>query len=455
VTSQPGDAVYEAAVGALFARRPEVMLPGLDRIRALSARLGDPQRAYPAVHITGTNGKTSIARMVTGVLEALGLLTGTYTSPHLHDVRERIRVGGRPVSPTAFVGRLDALAPHIAAVEAERGEMVTFFETLTALASACFAGAGVDVGVVEVGMGGRWDATNLVDGRVAVLGRVGLDHAELGSTVAEVAAEKAGIIKDGAAVVSAAQEPAAARVIARAAAAHGASILWEGRDFGLRSRRPTPDGQDLVLWAGEGAEATVHLPLHGAHQAANAACAFAAVVAHVPRAARDAEAVRTGFAAARSPGRLELFHRPGRAPVLLDGAHNPDGARALAAALRGEFPFRRRVVVLGVMGDKDVDGIVGEVLGAADAVVVTQPASNRAAPADRLAKAVRLAGRTALTAVDVPAALALASELAGEDDAVVVVTGSLYTVGEAREIVGRDAGRLDGRPRHGGTGSRA
>jgi dihydrofolate synthase/folylpolyglutamate synthase len=352
------------------------------------------------------------------------------------------------------VGRLDALAPHIAAVEAERGEMVTFFETLTALASACFAGAGVDVGVVEVGMGGRWDATNLVDGRVAVLGRVGLDHAELGSTVAEVAAEKAGIIKDGAAVVSAAQEPAAARVIARAAAAHGASILWEGRDFGLRSRRPTPDGQDLVLWAGEGAEATVHLPLHGAHQAANAACAFAAVVAHVPRAARDAEAVRTGFAAARSPGRLELFHRPGRAPVLLDGAHNPDGARALAAALRGEFPFRRRVVVLGVMGDKDVDGIVGEVLGAADAVVVTQPASNRAAPADRLAKAVRLAGRTALTAVDVPAALALASELAGEDDAVVVVTGSLYTVGEAREIVGRDAGRLDGRPRHGGTGSR-
>nr|MBA2575663.1 dihydrofolate synthase [Euzebyaceae bacterium] len=308
MTSQPGDAVYEAAVGALFARRPEVMLPGLDRIRALSARLGDPQRAYPAVHITGTNGKTSIARMVTGVLEALGLLTGTYTSPHLHDVRERIRVGGRPVSPTAFVGRLDALAPHIAAVEAERGEMVTFFETLTALASACFAGAGVDVGVVEVGMGGRWDATNLVDGRVAVLGRVGLDHAELGSTVAEVAAEKAGIIKDGAAVVSAVQEPAAARVIARAAAAHGASILWEGRDFGLRSRRPTPDGQDLVLWAGEGAEATVHLPLHGAHQAANAACAFAAVVAHVPRAARDAEAVRTGFAAARSPGRLELFH---------------------------------------------------------------------------------------------------------------------------------------------------
>lgn len=434
---------YDAVVAALFARRPERMVPGLRRIRSLCCGLGDPQHAYAAVHITGTNGKTSMARMVTALLVEAGRRVGTYTSPHLQDVRERIRIDGLPVSRTAFLRVFDDLDAQISRTEHELGESVTFFEALTAMGALCFQDAGVDVGVIEVGMGGRWDATNVHDAQVAVIGTVGLDHPELGSTVAEVAGEKAGIIKElagGAAVaVVAPQRPEADRVIAAEVTARGARLRHAGRDFDVLSRRPVAGGQDLVLRVGSSVY-DVHVPLHGRHQAINAVCALAAVDALVADAGGLCpDAVRAGFARVRSPGRLELFERPGRAPVVLDGAHNPDGARALAEALREAFPGRRLVAVLGVLGDKDVDGVVGAVLEVADEAVVTPSPCGRTAPVDQLASAVLRRGRPVSVASTVEEAIARAETAAGSDD-VIVVTGSLYLVGAARDALGAAVG---------------
>ncbi|MDQ3708728.1 MAG: bifunctional folylpolyglutamate synthase/dihydrofolate synthase [Actinomycetota bacterium] len=425
------DAIYQAAARSLFAKRPDRLVPGLSRIAAVCASLGQPQQRYPAVHITGTNGKTSLARMVTSLLRAHGARVGTYTSPHLQDVRERLCLDAAPISRADFVATLEMVRPHLRAVEERRGEMVTFFETLTAMACLAFAKARVDAGVFEVGMGGRLDATNLVDGRVAVINGVALDHPELGATVEAVAREKAGIIKDGAAVVSAVQVPAAAHVIAEVTAERGATLRLAGRDFGVVSRTATAGGQDLVLRRAAGHMVAAHLPLHGAHQAANAACALAAAESFLGPGELEDHRIRAGFAQVRSPGRLEVFALPGVAPVVLDGAHNPAGAHSLAAALRSDFGGRRRIVVLGVLGDKDVEAIVAEILSVADEVVVTQPSCGRAAPPDRLAKAALLQGRTVVPVDDVSTALATARGMAEPDD-LVVVTGSLYTVGEAR-----------------------
>jgi len=428
---------YDSAVRALFARRLELRAPGLARISALCAALGRPERAFPAVHVTGTNGKTSVTRMVAALLDAHGLVSGAYTSPHLQDVRERVRLGGRAIPRADLAAGLDRLAPVLRAVEEGRGEQVSFFEAMTALALSHFATAGVDVGVVEVGMGGRWDATNVVDGRVAVIGRVGLDHAELGSRVAQVAREKAGIVKPGAVVVSAVQEPSAARVLAHEAARAHARLVLAGRDVGVLARSADAAGQSLRLRDASGRRHEVRLRLYGRHQAANALLALAAAGAHLGEL--DPHAVRAGFAAVRSPGRLELFARDGRAAVLLDGAHNPAGARTLAAALRTEPAlngFDRRVAVLGLLDDKDVEGVVDELLPVTDHLVATQPPYGRAVPADRLAKLARAEGRPAVAVPDATEALERATALAAPGD-VVVVTGSLYLVGAARDLLVR------------------
>ena len=433
--ASPDDASYAAAVAALFARRPERMLPGLERIAALADRLGHPERAAPLVHLTGTNGKSTLARMVSSLLISHGLTTGTYTSPHLQDVRERIRINGRPISRSDLLADLAALTPHLDAVEAARGELVTFFETLTALAYRRFAAAGVDASVVEVGMGGRWDATNIGDADVAVVNPVGLDHAELGSTLAEVAAEKAGIIAEGSTCVVADQDEVAARVVDRAARARGATQLLAGRDFGIEERVPHTTGQQLTLRVGAVTIERIGLPLLGSHQADNAAVALAAASALLGGV--DPRAVRAGFEAVESPGRLEIVgaQQPGEPPVVLDGAHNPVGASALAAALDADFGGRRRVLVLAAMGDKDCAGIVDALLPVADAVVATEAPTGRSAPADHLGKLCRLAGREAEVQPDHGAALLRARQLA-TDDAVVVVTGSLYLVGAVRDALG-------------------
>jgi dihydrofolate synthase/folylpolyglutamate synthase len=433
----PHDPVaYDAAVQALFARQPGRMVPDLDRIVTLVELLGRPDQAYPSIQVTGTNGKTTTVDMVSRLIGALGLSVGGYTSPHLQDVRERVRVAGEPVSRAGFLQRLTELEPYLAEADARHPDQVTFFEVLTALAFVHFADTPVDVGVFEVGMGGRWDATNLVRGEVAVIGEVGLDHPELGGAVEHVAREKVGIVKEGAVVVSAAQDPQVERIVEAAAQERAGKLVVAGRDFGVASRTQAVGGQVLALRGVTGTFDEVYLPLHGAHQAANAACALAAVEGFLGFAGGLADdVVREAFAAVRSPGRLEVVRRADAPPVVLDGAHNPSGARALADALRDEFAYRHRILVLGALGDKDVEGIVEALLPVADHLVITEPPSPRAAPAERLAKAGRSAGATVEVAGDVGTALDLATGLATEEDAV-VVAGSLYTVGAARTLLG-------------------
>lgn len=430
---------YDAAVRRLFARRPERMVPGLARIRSLCREAGDPQHSYDTVHLTGTNGKTSTARMVTSLLIEHGWRVGTYTSPHLQDVRERIRIDGVPIGRSEFVSALERLDRQIAVSEQELGEMITFFEALTCLGASSFRDAGVEAGVIEVGMGGRLDATNVHEARVAVIGTVALDHPELGSTIPEVAREKAGIIADDAVVVVGPQPAGADRVIAAEARSRGARLRRAGSAFGVISRQPVPGGQDVRLRVGSH-DHLAHLPLRGAHQATNAACALAAVEALLAdHGGLCPDAVRMGFARVRSPGRLEVFERPGQATVVLDGAHNPEGTRSLALSLPEVFSGRAFVPVLGVLEDKDVEGVVAPILEfAKHTVVATSPAA-RGMPAECLAATVRRCGGRATIAPGVDEAIRAATQLAGPDG-VVVITGSLYLVGAARAALGGDVG---------------
>jgi dihydrofolate synthase/folylpolyglutamate synthase len=417
------------------------MVPDLSRITDLMDLLGSPQKSYPAIHLTGTNGKTSTTRMVDALLRAFGLRPGRYTSPHLKTVRERIAVDGEPLSEEAFARAYDDVAPYLDLVDTRHPLRVTFFETLTAMAYAAFADAPVDVAVVEVGMGGLWDATNVIHAGTCVITPVSLDHRELGSTVPEVATEKAGIIHEGARVISGVQDVAAAEVLVRRAAEVGAELAVEGVHFGVTARSVALGGQVVSFQGIGGTYDEVFLPLHGAHQASNAACALAAVESFLGGGAQelDVEAVRAGFATADSPGRLEVVRTS--PTVLLDGAHNPAGVRALAAALGEAFAFERLVGVIGVLADKDAYAMLSALEPVLSEVVVTSNHSPRAMTADDLAAvAVRVFGADRVhvepllpDAID--AAVALADE-AADTGAGVLVTGSLYTVGEARTLLG-------------------
>jgi len=441
---------YRDAVAALYARTPTRMAPSLERITRLAELLDHPERAAPAVHLTGTNGKTTTARMVAALLAAFGVGAGVYTSPHLQDVRERVALPTRPISTQEFAETWAYLEPFLAEVDRASDQPVTFYEALTILAFTWFAEVPVDAQVVEVGMGGTWDATNLVHGDVAVINRVALDHPELGDTPAAVAAEKAGIIKQGATVVSQAQDDDVLAVIGERAARQDARLLLEGRDFGVERRRQAVGGQVLDLRTPTGTIPDILVPLHGRHQAENAAAALVAVQAFLgahqgswgpgtdaPASERrqralDPDRVRAGFAAVSSPGRLEVVSR--NPLVLLDGAHNPAGARALAAALLEEFVVDRRILVVACLADKDVRGILEGLAPATGRLIVTTNRSPRAAPAERLRKEAEALGLHAEVAPDVPSAVRLAIDSAAATDAV-VVTGSLYTAGEARTLL--------------------
>ena len=444
----------------LIDRWPEARVdPTLSRIRLLCELLGDPQGTVPAIHLTGTNGKTSTARMTETLLRGLGLRTGTYTSPHLQDVRERILLDGRPVGIRRFVDLYDEVEPYLALADARSENPVSFFEAVTALGFAAFADAPVDVAVLEVGLGGSWDATNVADARVAVLTRVAVDHAHLlGDTPAQIATEKVGVIKPGAIVVSARQDDDVLAVIEARVAEVGATLRLAGRDFDVQSRQVAVGGQLLTLRGTAATYPDVFLPLHGAHQAENAACALAAAEAFFGGGRRPlrAEAVTEAFAQVSSPGRLELVAR--RPAVVLDAAHNPAGAQAVAATLRESFGFYRVVGVLGVMADKDVAGVLAAFGGVLDEVVLTQNATTRAMPAHDLAWVageVWPADRLHVEA-DLAAAIALARRLAdapqggtaqspgpgaaagvGPGLVGVLVSGSVVTVGEARTILRR------------------
>ncbi len=435
--------------------------PSLTRISALMELLGSPQHSYPSIHIAGTNGKTSVARMIDALLTAFNRRTGRTTSPHLQSVVERIAIDGHPISPAQYVAGYVEIEPFVQLVDkssrADGGPAMSKFEVLTAMAFAAFADAPIDVAVIEAGMGGRWDATNVVHAPVAVITPIGLDHVDyLGDDIAGIAGEKAGIIHrsgndlvDTVAVI-AAQPPEAMEVLLAQAVRADAAVAREGSEFAVRSRQLAIGGQLLELQGLGGRYSDIYLPLHGEHQAHNAVLALAAVEAFFGAGASrqlDADTVRAGFAAARSPGRLERLRS---APaVFADAAHNPAGAQALARALVEEFDFRFLVGVVSVLGDKDVDGILAALEPVLDRIVVTRNGSPRALDVETLALAARqrFGDDRVITAESLPDAIETATALVEEAAAGggesfsgtgIVITGSVVTAGAARTLFGRD-----------------
>jgi dihydrofolate synthase/folylpolyglutamate synthase len=436
---------FDEVEDALLSRWPESRLePSLDRIRAFTELLGEPQSSFQVIHLTGTNGKTSTSRMIDTLLRALELRTGRFTSPHVERMTERISVDGEPLTDEQFVAAFNDVAPYTHLVDASQDHPLSFFETIVGMAYAAFADAPVDVAVVEVGMGGSWDATNVADGSVAVVLPIAVDHAHyLGDTPGDIAEEKAGIIKPGSIAVLAQQPPEAAEVLLRRAAEVGAVLAREGIEFGVVSRVPAVGGQMLSLQGLRARYDDVFLPLYGAHQAQNAAVALAAVEAFAGEQPLDEELVKAAFAEVTSPGRLEIIRRS--PTVLLDAAHNPHGAEAVAAALEDSFTFSPLVGVMGVMADKDHEGLLAALEPHLAHLVCTQNSTERALPAARLAAAARdIYGEDRVSvapdladAIDQAATLAEAGEVFGDGlgSGAVLVTGSVITVGEARAML--------------------
>ncbi|MFT4083080.1 MAG: folylpolyglutamate synthase/dihydrofolate synthase family protein [Nocardioides sp.] len=430
---------------ALQSRWPETRLePSLDRIRAFTELLGDPQHAYRVIHLTGTNGKTSTSRMIDTLLRALELRTGRFTSPHVERINERISVDGEPLTDEEFVAAFNDVAPFTHLVDEDQPHPLSFFETMVAMAYAKFAEAPVDVAVVEVGMGGSWDATNVADGDVAVLTPISVDHAHyLGSEPATIAREKVGIIKPGAIAVVAEQQAEVDAVIAERVAEVGASVVREGTDFAVVARTPAVGGQVVTLRGLRATYEELFLPLYGAHQAQNAAVALAAVEALLGDRPLEDQLVRDAFAQVTSPGRLEIVRSS--PTVLIDAAHNPHGAAATAAALEDSFAFTDVVGVIGVMGDKDVEGMLAAFEPHLSHLVATENSTDRAMPAVELARvAVEIYGEDRVSvvprladAIDAAAALAESDDSASLSGAAVLVTGSVVTAGEARRLLAR------------------
>jgi len=430
---------------ALLSRWPETRLePSLDRISAFAELLGDPQRSFPVIQLTGTNGKTSTSRMIDALLRALDLRTGRFTSPHVERMNERISIDGEPLSDEAFVRAFNDVAPYTHLVDAAEDHPLSFFETVVAMAYAAFADAPVEVAVVEVGMGGTWDATNVADAAVAVVLPVAIDHSRyLGETPAAIATEKAGIIKPGSVAVLAEQPPEAAAVLLDRAAEVGARVVREGSEFGVASRVPAVGGQLVSLQGLRAAYDDVFLPLYGAHQAQNAAVALAAVESFTAGEPLDADLVKAAFAEVTSPARLEIIRRS--PTIVLDAAHNPHGAEATAAALEDSFTFSPLIGVMGVMADKDAEGLLAAFEPQLAHLVCTQSSIHRAMPAEALAKVAReVFGEHRVTvaprladAIDQAATLAEAGAVfgGGVGSGAVLVTGSVITAGEARAML--------------------
>lgn len=444
---------------ALLTRAGETQIEvRLDATKRAVELLGDIHRAAPVITVTGTNGKTSTARMIDAILTAHDLRVGRFTSPHLHSVTERVSVDGAPVSDEDFVRIFDEIAPYLDIVDAELAEAgrarLTYFEVLTILAFAIFADAPVDVVVAEVGMGGEWDSTNVADAQVCVFTRIGMDHqAFLGDTLAEIAATKAGILNRSIdpspapepTAVIALQEDEALTVLDAEAAARSVPTLVEDRNFRLLERQRAVDGQLISVQGLRDVYSDLFLPLHGEHQAHNAAVALVAAETFLGDEDKplDRDTVAEGLSHVTSPGRAELV-RTGPA-VLVDGAHNPDAARVLADTIAEAFDFDYTVIVLGMLADKDVHGVLEALHRSADAFVVTAPVSDRALEVDTLAEAARewVDEDAVLTAPDLNAALMKAFDLVEASAAErpgVIVTGSLYTVAEARVLFGREEG---------------
>lgn len=442
-------------------RWPETRIePSLTRISALMDVLGSPQHAYPAIHIAGTNGKTSVARMVDALLTALHRRTGRTTSPHLQSAVERIAIDGKPISPAQYVATYREIEPFVQMIDQQSqsagGPAMSKFEVLTAMAFAAFADAPIDVAVVEVGLGGRWDATNVINAPVAVITPISVDHVEyLGDDIAGIAAEKAGIITkadddavDTVAVI-ARQVPEAMEVVLSQALRADAAVAREDSEFAVLGRQVAVGGQLLQLQGLGGVYPDIYLPLHGEHQAHNAVTALAAVEAFFGAGAQrqlDVDAVRAAFATVTSPGRLERMRSV--PTVFIDAAHNPSGAGALAQALVEEFDFRYLVGVVSLLADKDVGGILAALEPVFASVVVTHNGSPRALDVESLAMMAeeRFGPGRVLVADNLRDAIETATALVDDADADgeahagtgIVITGSVVTAGAARTLFGRD-----------------
>jgi len=434
-----------AIENALLARWPETRIqPSLDRISLLCDALGSPQLSYPTIHIGGTNGKTSTTRFIDSLLFAHGLRTGRFTSPHLEDFRERICINGELIGAAELIFNYNDIAAYFDFVDSKLPHPISFFEAVTALAMAAFSEHPVDVGIFEVGMGGAWDATNIIQPAVTVLTPIGMDHMEyLGNSLEEIASTKAGILKpDAFAVLSNQEAPAAKVLLARAVQLGmnlGTDIAREGIEYEVIARQIAVGGQLISIRGSKDVYSDLFLPLHGKHQAANAAAALVAAEAFFGDQPLDIEAVKAGFASATSPGRFEIVQRD--PTVILDAAHNPHGARTLANTMQEEFTFGRVIAVVGVFADKDADGIFAEIKDVVDGVIVTQSSSPRALPADDLRKIAErhIGSDRVFVESDLKSAIEKALADANhpmEDQSVgILITGSVITVGEARSIL--------------------
>ncbi|MGI8519678.1 MAG: bifunctional folylpolyglutamate synthase/dihydrofolate synthase [Actinomycetota bacterium] len=405
--------------------------PSTYRIEALLELLDHPERAVPAIHVTGTNGKTSVAHISTSLLRASGLKVGTYTSPHLQSVTERIALDGEPIDEHSFGNLFDYVLPYLELID----ERVSYFELLTGM-FFLWAADNAQAAVVEVGLGGRWDATNVLNAAVAVITNIGLEHTELlGSNTETIAKEKVGIIKPGASVVTAERSPSVLRVISDEAAGQGADLATLERDFSVLDNRVAFGGRYLALQTTKARYDDLFLPLHGSHQGINAAVALEAVTRFLPAQPLGTDVVQEGLAQARVPGRLESVRlAQDEVTVVLDVAHNPDGMAALVNGLAEEFVFDDLVVVVGVLADKDYRGMLVELARLPCILVVTQPQSARSvAPSDLGATAAELGLEYEIVS-EVGAAVhaAIGSARQGR---LVCVTGSHYVVGEARQAL--------------------
>lgn len=425
-----GFAEAKSHLEALGVDAMKSMAPTLHRVEALLDVLDNPQKKIPAIHITGTNGKTSVARIATSLLVAAGLKVGTYTSPHLQSMTERIALNSQPISEDAFGEAFDHLAPYLSVVEERLDERLTYFEVMTALFFLWAVEAPVEALVVEVGLGGLWDATNVMQAPVCVITNIGLDHTELLGDRASIAKEKSGIIGPDSMVVTAERDPEMLSIITAAAADPGdVSVL--SRDFEVIDNKVALGGRYLSVSGRGRTFEGMFLALHGAHQGTNAATALQAVMSFLPSAGLDHSVVADGFASVTSPGRLETIKTGRAVPTVLDVAHNPDGISALVFSLSEAFAFERVVFVVGILRDKDFKGMIAELTRIPSAIIFTEPRFARSASVETLESAAGELGSPAATAPSVEEALALAFSEAGERD-LVCVTGSHYVVGEAR-----------------------
>jgi len=439
----------DAIEKALLARWPENRIaPTLDRIAALVDILGSPQLTYPTIHVGGTNGKTTTARMIDALLFEMGLRTGRFTSPHLESYLERICINGQPIDAKELIFSFNDVSPYFDLMDSKFDNPISFFEAITALAFAAFAEHPIDVGVIEVGMGGQWDATNVVDADVSVITPIGLDHMEyLGDTITEIAATKAGIIKEQGFVVLAQQTPEAAVELLRRAAEVGADVAREGLEYSIDSRAIAVGGQLISITGLRGHYDDIFLPLHGKHQASNAAAALIAVEAFFGEQDLDIDAVRAGFANVSSPGRCEVIHRD--PTIILDAAHNPHGAKAIAETIQREFTFDDVTGIVALMADKDALGILQALEPVMNQIIVTTNSSERSlnvADLTKLATQVFGADRvfaeeTLQDAID--RAIKDSVRPLSDETLAMLITGSVVTVGQARTAVRKKYAKLD------------